>query len=383
MASRATFLSKQKLELTIRIYRLASQLGGQLYLAGGVVRDIFLGESLETKDLDFVFEGDAIKLARLCAQSFGGQIREYPDFLTAKLINPAEFPAVNEIDFAAARKEFYPAPGSLPVVCMANIKDDLRRRDFSINAMALPVARLLAWHARYEKKGMAGLKAAVIDLFGGLEDLSNRIIRVLHEHSFIDDPTRIFRACRYAARLDGGFESCTAVLIKEAVQRGALDTISHFRKFTELRKICGETAWLAALQLLAQLEVLEKMRLCGPGRTQRVLEGCAKLSGEIRSEGRHTDVFEAVVRLMYYDWPSSGREKHFRSFGFGRKFINKMESVEASGRAPASMAEKAACLDKKEQFMGKGDKRTKRGKIVRGSHGNCRRRKRKKSRSAK
>jgi len=316
-------LSAEQLKLCQSVAFSASVLELPVYLVGGVVRDMLLGGSLEGKDLDFVIEGDAIKLARVCAQALEGELREFPDFMTAKIISPKACPGVCGIDFASSRKELYPKPGSLPLVEPAGIREDLRRRDFSINAIALPLGDFLKWQA--EGKGeLRVLENYALDLFKGVEDMKNRLIRILHERSFLDDPTRIFRACRYAARLSAVIEPQTKKLLQAALGAEALNTVSYFRKFTELRKICSERSWFKAIQSLGQFGVFEKMGLCCPGHSEKVLTKLAALAAK-QPELCEEDLFALLLKIFYYDWPERERGPRFRSFGFGKKFMNKMK----------------------------------------------------------
>src|SRR5262249_42187406 len=148
-----------------------------VYLVGGTVRDILLGEP--AFDVDIAVEGDAIALARAIASQLGGRVRAHERFGTAVVI----YGESERVDVVTARTEFYDAPAALPSVEHATIRDDLHRRDFTINAMAASL--------KGESFGR------LVDPFGGRRDLVAGRVRVLHNLSFIDDPTRIFRAIRY------------------------------------------------------------------------------------------------------------------------------------------------------------------------------------------
>ncbi|MFN8420191.1 MAG: CCA tRNA nucleotidyltransferase [Anaerolineae bacterium] len=165
-----------------------------VYLVGGVIRDLLLRRS--TVDFDFAVEGDAIEFTRELAARHGGTLTMHPTFRTATW-SYQEL----EIDFATARTETYPEPAMLPVVTPASIDLDLYRRDFTINALALRLNE----------------PRQLIDLYGGQEDLRSGIIRVLHDHSFIDDPTRLFRAVRFEQRLNFHIEPHTFSLIAPAL----------------------------------------------------------------------------------------------------------------------------------------------------------------------
>ena len=182
-----------------------------LYLVGGVVRDLLLGR--RNLDLDFVVEGDAAELAHSLAREFGGTVDIHPPFGTAKWeldelaaagMQLSPDVAETRIDFASAREETYPSPAALPQVTSSTIERDLARRDFSINALALQLSP-------------ASSRGRIIDPHGGRDDLERGLIRVLHNRSFIDDPTRIFRAMRFASRLGFEVEPNTMDLLRAGV----------------------------------------------------------------------------------------------------------------------------------------------------------------------
>ncbi len=191
------------LDLVKQASALAQELGYPLYVVGGFVRDLLLGEP--TLDMDLVVEGDAIRLARRLAQRIGARTRSHRRFGTAKVIlegREAEF-GVSALDFATARLEFYPSSAALPEVESSSIKADLHRRDFTINTLAI---RLDSGHY-----------GRLLDFYGGERDLKERLIRVLHSLSFIEDPTRIMRAARFEQRLGFVIEPRTAELIDNAL----------------------------------------------------------------------------------------------------------------------------------------------------------------------
>ncbi|HEV8659920.1 MAG TPA: hypothetical protein VGS96_15040 [Thermoanaerobaculia bacterium] len=181
------------------------------FLVGGPVRDLLLKRHVF--DVDLTLEDGSSTLARALAKRIEGRVKSYPQFLTYKVIGEG-YP---EIDIATARKERYRSPGSLPTVSEGKLKDDLLRRDFSINAIAMDL-----------------LDGSLHDPANGQRDLAARTIRVMHDNSFIDDPTRIFRAVRLAKRLGFSIESHTMALIRKAIAAGALSTVSKERLWREL-----------------------------------------------------------------------------------------------------------------------------------------------------
>jgi tRNA nucleotidyltransferase (CCA-adding enzyme) len=181
------------------------------FLVGGPVRDLLLGRN--AIDVDLTLEEGSSTLARAIAKRIDGRVRSFPQFLTYKVT--AE--GLPEIDIATARKERYRTPGSLPAVSPGKLRDDLLRRDFSINAIAIDL-----------------LNGSLHDPTSGERDLKERVIRILHERSFLDDPTRIFRAIRLASRLGFSIEPETISRMGEAIAGGALESVSKERLWREL-----------------------------------------------------------------------------------------------------------------------------------------------------
>ncbi|HEV7768710.1 MAG TPA: hypothetical protein VGQ76_27200 [Thermoanaerobaculia bacterium] len=198
------------------------------FLVGGPVRDILLGR--HAIDIDLTLETGGSTLARALAKRVEGRVRSFPQFLTYKVVSTS-YP---EIDIATARKERYRKPGALPAVTAGRLKDDLMRRDFSINAIALDL-----------------VDGAMHDPTRGEKDIADRVVRVLHERSFIDDPTRIFRAARLAARLGFTIHTETGELMRAAIDSGALDTISKERIWREVFLAMDEAEAPAILNDLA------------------------------------------------------------------------------------------------------------------------------------
>jgi tRNA nucleotidyltransferase (CCA-adding enzyme) len=215
-----------------------------VYLVGGAVRDALLGET--HPDLDLVVEDDI----RRVAAAIGGEVTEHERFQTAK----ARFGELR-IDLARARAETYPHPGALPTVTPATLADDLARRDFTINAMAVPL----------------GDEQKLLDPHGGAADLAEGLLRVLHEGSFRDDPTRALRAARYASRFDFELEAETARLLGDADP----STVSDDRIDTELRRLAEERDPARALELLRDWGVLEL-----PGDAVELTRLAVRLLGE-------------------------------------------------------------------------------------------------------
>lgn len=219
--------------------RVAMQAGGSgwaCYLVGGYVRDALLQRP--DYDVDVAVEGDAVEVATGLAEESGFGLEIHGRFGTATL----ELPEGLHIDIVTARKESYPQPGALPVVEAGTIQDDLARRDFTINALAVPV--------------LPGQFGSLLDPHGGVRDLRAKLIRVLHPNSFRDDPTRIFRAVKLSHRLGFKIEQGTLELVLQAVRDGALGTVSVERAVRELWLILEEEQADAMLATLEHLGVL-------------------------------------------------------------------------------------------------------------------------------
>jgi len=241
-------------ELEILCVSLLELADAPLYIVGGFVRDLLLGHL--TKDIDLVVEGDSATLAKRFHERFGGEFLTFKAFGTAKVSKIPSFPGVHEIDFAAARSEIYKTPGALPSVSQASLREDLSRRDFTINAVALPLG-----FAPYAAHESSLRRQYLVDPLSGLSDIDSKMIRILHEKSFLDDPTRIFRALRYAGRLDFSLANSTAKLLEEALTHDALSSISLFRIFNELKKICDETKCGKIFKLLSEHKLFAYIQL--------------------------------------------------------------------------------------------------------------------------
>src|SRR3954454_1212585 len=204
-----------------------------VYLVGGTVRDILLGEP--SFDVDIAVEGDAIALAQALADALGGRVRAHEKFGTAVVV----YGDGERVDVVTARTEFYDAPAALPAVEHASIREDLFRRDFTINAMAVSL-----------KGDDYGL---LVDPFGGRRGLEARTIRVLHNLSFVDDPTRIFRAIRYENRYGFRMDEHTLRLARGTIEMGLVGDLSSARLRDELEALLGEGEIEQPILRLAEL----------------------------------------------------------------------------------------------------------------------------------
>ncbi|MDQ3379080.1 MAG: hypothetical protein M3546_01995 [Actinomycetota bacterium] len=242
---------------------------GAVYLVGGTVRDILLGE--ESFDVDLAVEGNAIEFARALASTLGGRMTSHQKFGTAVV----RYGADERVDVVSTRTELYDAPGALPTVKRAGLRDDLFRRDFTINAMAVSL--------------QPADFGQLVDPFGGRADLDARLLRVLHDLSFIDDPTRIFRAIRYEARYGLELDEHSARLARACIEMGLVGDLSSAR----LRD---------GLQAL-----LEDPRAVGGVVRLGALTADRAIHPHLRADTEAAELFERALRLrdeLHADVPS-------------------------------------------------------------------------------
>lgn len=217
--------------------QIADMLEYNVYLVGGLVRDIFLKR--ENFDVDIVVEGDGINFAREFAASHDARVRTHPKFGTAVLIFSDGF----KVDVATARMEYYESPGAPPIVETSSLKLDLYRRDFTVNTLAIKL-----------NKRSYGI---LIDYFGAQEDIRDKVLRVLHNLSFVEDPTRVLRAIRFEQRFGFKIGKLTLALIKNAVKINCFKDLSGHRLFLELKLILKESDPKKAIERMNEFGLLQ------------------------------------------------------------------------------------------------------------------------------
>ena len=215
----------------------AEELHYNAFLVGGIVRDIILRR--QNLDIDVVVEGDGIDLARHFSKDFSCKVRYHKKFGTANLIFPDEL----KIDIATARLEYYDSPAALPNVELSSIKLDLYRRDFTMNTLAIRLN--------------PSVFGELIDFYGAQKDIKEKIIRVIHNLSFVEDPTRIFRAIRFEQRFGFKIGKHTVKLIKNAVKMNFLVHLDGYRLFSELVLLFQEEKPVEIVKRLADLNILK------------------------------------------------------------------------------------------------------------------------------
>ena len=285
------YLPKYILELIINAGNMAQAQEQRLFLVGGIVRDILLNQP--NSDIDLIVEGDAVKLAMELARVNQVKMIVHHRFRTARL-NFSDF----NFDLATSRKESYSKPGALPIVEPGIIMDDLQRRDFSVNAMAINI--------------MPGDFGELIDLYGGLSDIDKRIIRILHSGSFIDDATRMFRAIRYEQRLGFIIDKGTLNLLQGDL--AMIDTIGGDRLRHELELILREEFPERILSRADELGILRKLHLLLPGKS--LLAKRLKQAKRLYKKGSPVVLY---LCLMAYNMTIAENEQFIMRLNFQKK----------------------------------------------------------------
>ena len=219
-----------------RLGEVGDGLGLPVYAVGGFVRDLLLG--IDNLDIDVTVEGDGVFFAERFAEIHGGRVRSHRKFGTAVLV----LPDGRKVDVASTRLEYYESPGALPTVERASLRHDLYRRDFTINTLALCI--------NSDRFGQ------LTDHFGGQQDIQEKVVRVLHNLSFVEDPTRVFRAIRFEQRLGFHIAPHTENLIRSAVRMHLLDKLGGERLLSELVQIMREKEPMAAVGRMSSLGLL-------------------------------------------------------------------------------------------------------------------------------
>ncbi len=233
------FFPKELIQELKNIGKLAKELGFRAYIVGGVVRDIVLGK--KNLDIDIIVEGDAPILAKEYARKNNLKVHTFEEFMTAQITLKSGL----KIDFATARREIYEYPGAYPKVEKATLKEDLYRRDFTINTLAIEITE--------DNFGI------LIDFFNGLRDIKDKMIRILHQLSFVEDPIRVLRALRFAGRLGFRLGKHTEKLLKLAVEEELLKVAPTGRINLELVYTFNEEKVVEIILLMNQYKVLNQL----------------------------------------------------------------------------------------------------------------------------
>jgi len=292
--------------------QLARDMSVELYLVGGPVRDLLLQRP--QLDLDLAVVGDGPAFAKAWADRLGASITVHPAFLTATVTMPEG----RHVDVATARRESYQHPGALPTVQPASIEEDLTRRDFTINTLAVAL--------NPDKWG------ELYDPCGGQDDLDAGLVRVLHDASFRDDPTRLIRAVGFEVRLGFSLEEHTHQLLGAAIDESALSLVSAQRRAEVLLPLIGEKSGTGVLVRMGELGLLETMHLG------------SSLSGELRRK-----LGEMPAALEALDAPRTGRSAALArlalvAYDAGTAAATLIDYLQLSGEAGASLTQAMAVL---------------------------------------
>ena len=309
-------LSSDTRALLESIGRLAAARGARAFLVGGMVRDLWRDAEMTSADLDVVVEGDGLAVAREFARALGGSVREHRRFLTASV----EAPRTGRIDVTTARSERYESRGALPRVMPAGIDQDLRRRDFTINAMAIEL-----------HSGAFGL----LDPLGGRAALVRRRLRVLHPLSYVEDPTRVFRAARYATRFGFAQDAATARARALALRLVPYAALSGQRLAAELERILAEAR---AELTLSRLGTDGAFRLLDPRYrfTASTAHLVAELPGAlawVRARGLGVEPVELGVLAITGDQPQAIATAALERLAFAGEPLARLRHALAEGRA--------------------------------------------------
>ncbi|MDU0458154.1 MAG: CBS domain-containing protein [Geobacteraceae bacterium] len=307
-------LGEERRLMLKKLGETGDELGLAVYAVGGFVRDLLLG--IDNLDIDVTVDGDGIFFAERFAERYGCRVRSHRKFGTAVLV----FPDGQKVDVASTRLEYYESPGALPTVERASLRHDLYRRDFTINTLALCI--------NSEHFGR------LTDHFGGQQDIQERVVRVLHNLSFVEDPTRVFRAIRFEQRLDFHIAPHTEKLIRSAVRMHLLDKLGGERLFSELVQILREKEPMAAIGRMASLGLLPFIHpaLKLVPATERVLSEAGQVM--------------AWFRLLYLEDPCEQWQVYFLAMFDGLKpdeFTDACRRLSVPGRF-ASQLHNQRCL---------------------------------------
>ncbi len=283
--------------------RTGDELGLNVYAVGGFVRDLLLG--VDNLDMDVTVEGDGIFFAERFATRHGCRVRSHHKFGTAVVI----FPDGAKIDVASTRLEYYESPGVLPTVERSSLRHDLYRRDFTINTLAFSLNN--------------GSFGRMTDYFGGQQDLQDRVVRVLHNLSFVEDPTRVFRAIRFEQRLGFHIAPHTENLIRSAVRMNVLDRVGGKRLLNELVLILEEREPAGAIGRMSLLGLLPFVHpsLKVVPETERVIHETARVL--------------AWFRLLYLDDPCEQWQVYYLALADGlrpEEFLDACRRLTVPGR---------------------------------------------------
>lgn len=308
-------LPERILSVLMRAGNLAERTGVAAYVVGGLVRDLLLGR--QNLDADIVVEGDGLAFAKALGRETKATVKTHSRFGTAIVTLPDHF----KVDVATARTEYYECPAALPTVEPSSINKDLSRRDFTINALAV----------RLNTKQFGEL----IDEYGGRRDLHKGTIRVLHRLSFVEDPTRMFRAVRFAHRFGFRFDRETLALIKSAVRMELVHRLSGARLCREFIGLLSEEAPRKTLSRLNDLQLLRfihpQLQWSSPvGRLLKATEDALDWY-RVLFLGRHVDEWVVYVTALLDGLPAGAFQETVRRLRVPARQADKMNVAREQG----------------------------------------------------
>ncbi|MCX8007366.1 MAG: CBS domain-containing protein [Coriobacteriia bacterium] len=303
LASFESVLPPEIRKVVLRIGELAASYGVRAHVVGGFVRDMLLGRA--NLDVDVVVEGDGLAFAEHVARVAGWRIRVHKRFGTAVLVIERGL----HVDVTSARAEYYARPGALPTVERSSLRQDLFRRDFAINAMAASITP--------DSFGQ------IADPFGGLADLERRVIRALHSLSFVEDPTRVLRAARFAVKFGFRIDASTEALLKQAVEMDMLSEVSGARLREEMLDILDEERADEVLERLLEFGALESLLPDGvkadavPAVVGRAARAYETLAHRFRTPPRRR---VTLVSALVAHATRQAADRWLRRMRFGREY---------------------------------------------------------------
>jgi tRNA nucleotidyltransferase (CCA-adding enzyme) len=302
----------------------AESLGFNAYAVGGFVRDLWLRQ--ENFDIDVVVEGEGIAFAKHLEKTKGLKVRTHKKFGTAQIIYPNGF----KVDIATARTEYYEYPGALPIVEGSTLKLDLYRRDFTINTLAI----------KLNPRGFGIL----IDFFGAIRDLKDKMIRVIQNLSFVEDPTRVFRAIRFEQRFNFQIGKQTEKLIKNAVKINIFDRLAGKRLYSELMLIFEEEDPFEIIERLASFSLLKFIhpKLSATKAMKNLFDKIGDISSwyDLLFIDEPYDIRRLYLHALTYGLKSNDRDELLSKLNVPSKehqaIISELQSVEEAQNALAS-----------------------------------------------
>lgn len=325
-------LSPEQLQVLNRVQQEAQDLGLNLYLVGGAVRDLMSGSPI--RDLDFTTEGNPLRLARRLEREEMRRVEIDSSFRSAELVMPDGV----SLSLEMARSEAYEAPGKSPQVASAPIMEDLRRRDFSVNAMGISLT--------------PGSRGLLLDPTNGLADIERRELRILHNYSFVHDPLRLLRLVRFSTRLGFRPEPRTQELFEAALERGYQRYIRPGPLGREVEQIAREAHVAAVLKALNEYNLLAVLHPLLPKRKPDY-DGLAKLQRyrqQAEESGYRPDSFAPVLHYLSRRLKGRARTQLLRNLGLKKTTVKQVLGLEKEARKVVKLLSRRRKIAPREIF---------------------------------